>query len=109
MPLVGRWLAALGADVILVESRQNPTSRSLSPFSGEPGPNTSGLFNHLNLNKRSITLNLRSKDGLDLAKKLVARSDVVIENFSPGTMDRLGLGYETLAAVQPDIIMPSLQ
>ena len=108
VPVLGQWLGRLGAEVILVESRVNLPSRAFGPFANEPGPNTSSIFNYMNRNKRSCTLNLRSPRGVELAKRLVSVSDIVQENFSPGVMERLGLGYEDLAAVKPDVIVLSL-
>ena len=108
VPLLGQWLGRLGAEVILVESRVNLPSRAFGPFANEPGPNTSSIFNYMNRNKRACTLNLRTPKGVGLAKRLVSMSDVVQENFSPGVMERLGLGYGDLAAVKPDVILLSL-
>ena len=108
VPVLGQWLGRLGAEVILVESRVNLPSRAFGPFANEPGPNTSSIFNYMNRNKRACTLNLRDRQGVELAKRLVSVSDVVQENFSPGVMERLGLGYEDLAAVKPDVILLSL-
>lgn len=108
MPMVGQWLAFLGAEVILVETRAHLPSRGFAPFAGEPSLETSAVFNHVNRAKRSCTLNVRTPEGLALAKRLIATADVVLENFSPGTMEKLGLGYEDLRAVKPDLIMVSL-
>ncbi len=108
VPLLGQWLGRLGAEVILVESRVNLPSRAFGPFANEPGPNTSSIFNYMNRNKRSCTLNLRIPRGVELAKRLVSTGDVVQENFSPGVMERLGLGYDDLVAVKPDVILLSL-
>ena len=108
VPILGQWLARLGAEVILIESRANLPSRAFGPFANEPGPNTSAIFNYMNRNKRSCTLNLRKREGVDLAKRLIGASDIVQENFSPGTMDRLGLAYEALRQVKPGLVMLSL-
>ncbi len=108
VPLLGQWLGRLGAEVILVESRVNLPSRAFGPFANEPGPNTSSIFNYMNRNKHSCTLNLRTSRGVELAKRLVSTGDIVQENFSPGVMERLGLGYEELALVKPDVILLSL-
>lgn len=103
-------LAHLGAEVIRVESLQRPcVTRLLPPWpDAQPGPNRSGYFNQFNQGKRSIALNLKTEEGLDLAHRLVARSDVAAENFAAGVMDRLGLGYEALRAVNPRLVMISL-
>jgi benzylsuccinate CoA-transferase BbsF subunit len=104
-------LAHLGAEVIRIESttRMCP-SRLIPPWADnkQGGYNRSGYFNQYNQGKRSLTLNLKTPEGLELAKKLVAKSDVVVENFAAGVMDKMGLGYEVLRAVKPDIIMASL-
>jgi benzylsuccinate CoA-transferase BbsF subunit len=75
---------------------------------GKPGVNRSGYFNQYNQGKRSLALDLKQHEALDIAKRLVAASDVVCENFASGVMDRLGLGYGTLRQVNPRIIMISL-
>ncbi len=104
-------LAHLGAEVIRIESttRMCP-SRLIPPWADniQQGYNRSGYFNQYNQGKRSLTLNLKTAEGLDLAKKLVAKSDIVIENFAAGIMDKMGLGYEVLRAIKPDIIMAAL-
>ena len=107
-PLAGQWPALMGAEVILVESSAHLPSRGFAPFAGEPAYNASGIFNFINRNKLSCTLNLSTPEGVELAKRLIATADVVQENFSPGTMEKLGLGYDTLKAIKPDIIMLSL-
>lgn len=108
VPLAGQWLALMGAEVILVESRMHLHSRRHAPFAGEPHLEASGLFNDLNLGKNSVTINLRLPEGVELARRLTSVSDVVIENFTPGTMEKLGIGYEQLRRAKPDIIMVSL-
>ena len=104
-------LAHLGAEVIRIESttRMCP-SRLIPPWAdGKPGGyNRSGYFNQYNQGKRSLTLNLKTPEGLDIAKKLVAKSDVVIENFAAGIMDKMGLVYGVLKTIKPDIIMAAL-
>ncbi len=100
-------LALLGMEIIKVESRQwLDHSRILSFSTGRQftNPDQSEVFNNLNLNKKSVTLNLKKPGSVELAKKLVSVSDVVMENMRPGVMQRLGLGYETLRESKPDII-----
>jgi crotonobetainyl-CoA:carnitine CoA-transferase CaiB-like acyl-CoA transferase len=116
-PHCTRMLADMGAEVIKVESvqRMDMTRGPLNPPrgygnypDGEPGEhpyNRAGSFNAVNLNKRGVTLNFHDPRGVALFKDLVAISDVVVENFSLGVMDRLGIGYEALRAVRPDLIM----
>src|SRR5579875_29892 len=104
-------LADMGAEVIKLESRfRLDSARSGGPFpSGVPiDVNGSLRFTIYNRNKAGITLNLRHADGLALAQRLITICDVFIENFAPGVIDRLGLGYETLRELRPDIIMISL-
>jgi crotonobetainyl-CoA:carnitine CoA-transferase CaiB-like acyl-CoA transferase len=103
-------LAHLGAEVIRVESSRRPClQRSLPPFAdGKPGPNRAGIFNQWNQGKRSIQLDVRNPLGLKLARRLVARCDLVTENFAPGAMERMGLDYKSLRAIRPDIILLSV-
>ena len=106
----GMVLADMGAEVIKVETRQRLDYMRLGrPIVGDqPDPEQNPMFHNVNRGKLSVTLNISEPDAVDLAKRLVEKSDVVIENFSPGVMDRLGLGYETLRAIKPDIIMASI-
>jgi crotonobetainyl-CoA:carnitine CoA-transferase CaiB-like acyl-CoA transferase len=98
-------LGDLGADVIRVEAPGGSDSiRGWSPFVDDQ----STYYFTANRNKRSITINLKNKEGKALFKKLVEKADVVMENFKTGTMDRLGLGYEDLKKVNPKIIMCSI-
>jgi crotonobetainyl-CoA:carnitine CoA-transferase CaiB-like acyl-CoA transferase len=109
-PGVGKYFADHGATVIRIESRSRPDGfRShYPPFKSDiRGLNRSGCFSLFNNNKYSVTLNLKSPHGLALAKRLVTLCDVVIENFTPGTMARLGLSYEVLSELKPDLIMLS--
>ena len=103
-------LAHLGAEVIRIEALQRPcVTRLLPPWpDGQPGPNRSGYFNQFNQGKRSIVVDLKTPEGLDLARRLVARSDVAAENFAAGVMDRLGLGYDVLRALNPRLVMIAL-
>lgn len=89
-PAVGAILASLGADVIRVEPIGGDRTRRLVG-SG------SGYFPMYNRHKESISLNLKDPDGLDIAKQLVADADILVENYRPGAMDRLGLGYDVLS------------
>jgi crotonobetainyl-CoA:carnitine CoA-transferase CaiB-like acyl-CoA transferase len=96
-PVVGAILVELGADVIKVEPLGGDSTREL-PGSG------AGYFPMYNRNKRSISLDLKDPRGLDVARRLAARSDVLIENFRPGVMDSLGLSYEALRSDNPRLI-----
>jgi benzylsuccinate CoA-transferase BbsF subunit len=105
-PFTTKFLSDFGADVIRIESatRLDPV-RSTPPFKdGKPGPDRSGYYADRNTCKRSITLNLKTARGVEIAKEIIARSDVVANNFSPGTMDRLGLGYADVRRIRQDII-----
>jgi crotonobetainyl-CoA:carnitine CoA-transferase CaiB-like acyl-CoA transferase len=105
-----RVLADFGAEVIKIESAGRlDLNRGRPPFApGKRGVNASGVFNNINCNKLSVTLNLRDPRGCELAKKIVAISDVVVDNFNPMVMQRLGLGYEDLVKVKPDIIVMTM-
>ncbi len=108
LPFATSWLGALGADVIRIESARAPDLvRSLSGTDGVNGPNRSGIFNTINFSKRSVTLDLGKAPAAAIARRLVAGSDIVTENFAPGAMRRFGLDYETLARVRPGLIMVS--
>ncbi|MHC4551119.1 MAG: CaiB/BaiF CoA transferase family protein [Planctomycetota bacterium] len=103
-------LGMLGAEVIKIESRtrlDHSRMRSLMGGATKGGPDDSPLFNDLNLNKLSLTLDLRKEESRAIVRRLVAKSDVAVQNMRPGVLDRLGLGYEDLRAVKPDIIMLS--
>ena len=103
-------LALLGAEVIKVESRRrldHARLRSLVAGPSTTGPDHSFIFNTLNLNKLSLTLNLSKPEAVEIARALAQKSDVVTENMRPGVLERLGLGYEALRSIKPDIIMLS--
>jgi benzylsuccinate CoA-transferase BbsF subunit len=103
-------LAYMGAEVIKIESRKRiDTSRHGSITTGQTfsGWDSSSIFNNVNLNKLSVALDLSQPKGAELAKRIVGISDVVAQNMRPGVMDKLGLGYEALAQIKPDIIMLS--
>ncbi len=103
-------LALLGAEVIKVESRRrldHTRLRSLMTGPTMTSPDHSVIFNDLNVGKLSLTLNLSQPKAVEIAKRVAQISDVVTQNMRPGVMDRLGLGYDDLKAVKPDIIMLS--
>ena len=109
-PYATMLLAFMGAEVIKVESTKRPDHSRMRSLAAGPtfgGPDQAPIFNDLNLNKMSITLDLSHPAAVDLAKRIISTSDVVAENFRPGVMDKLGLGYEVLKAVKPDIVMLS--
>ena len=114
-----RFLAAMGAECIKVEWAAHPDTRigamapvggraarrrATAPLPGLDDPDMGGQFNNKNAGKRGISLNVRHPAGLEIARRLVAKSDIVAEGFSPGVLDRWGLGFETLRAIKPDII-----
>ncbi|HLF77462.1 MAG TPA: CoA transferase, partial [Dehalococcoidia bacterium] len=108
-PLTGKALADHGATVIRVESSTRVDYlRTLQPYKdGQVGINRSHYYNNHNTSKLGVALNLATQEGRALARRLADWADVIIENFTPGTMGRLGLDYETLSAGRPDLIMLS--
>jgi benzylsuccinate CoA-transferase BbsF subunit len=106
-PLTLKFFADYGATVIRVETSLRPcVTRTSAPYKDNiPGLNRSGYFNHFSANMMSLSLNMNSPLGLGVAKDLIAWADVVMENFTPGVMDKWGLGYEALKQIKPDIIM----
>jgi len=109
-PMVGQTLAFLGAEVYKIESRARiDMSRTIPPFAEGIRDHNRSLSHHAGwAGNGSVTLNLKKPEGIELAKELIAQCDVVIENFSPGVMERFGMGYEDLAEVRSDIIMFSM-
>lgn len=107
--LCGKILADLGADVIKIEKPGGDPSRRIGGFWGDiPDPEKSLYWFAFNANKKGITLNIETSDGLEIFKKLTKTADVVIESFKPGYMDKIGLGYPVLKEVNPGIIMTSI-
>lgn len=99
-PFCTQLLSDYGAEVIKVEDRTGDTARNTEPrISG-----TGVRFYSVNRNKKSLTLDLRKPDGKEIFKKLAAQSDVVVDAFRPGTMEKLGLGYEVLSLINPGIV-----
>ena len=109
-PVVGQTLGFLGAEVYKIESRARiDINRTLPPFGEGVNDPDRSLQNHAAwAGNGSVTLNLKEPEGLDLAKQLVAVCDVVIENFGPGAMKSLKLGYDELRAVKEDVVMLSM-
>ena len=107
--LCGKILADLGADVIQVEPPGGNSARGIGPFyHDEVHPERSLFWWAYTENKRSITLNLTSRDGQALLKRLVKTADFVVESGAPGELAAAGLGYDTLAALNPALIMVSI-
>jgi crotonobetainyl-CoA:carnitine CoA-transferase CaiB-like acyl-CoA transferase len=111
VPYAGLLLAALGAEVIKVESRTRPDPMRLAdtkpPTEGVPVHETSVMYHDVNVGKRCVTLDLSTPDGKALALELVKRADIVLYNYSVGVMDRQGLGYAAMRAANPDVIVIS--
>jgi benzylsuccinate CoA-transferase BbsF subunit len=103
-------LAHLGAEVIRIESQKRMcVSRGIPSFADDvPGPNRAGYFNQYNQGKKSLQLDLGRPEAVEVTKQLVAKSDIVVQNFSAGAIDRMGLGYDVLKQIKPDIIMISI-
>ena len=107
--LCGKILADMGADVIKIEKPGGDKSRNLGPFYHEmPDPEKNLFWFAYNLNKRGITLDIESRDGQQIFKKLVKTADFVIESFPPEYLDGLGLGYTVLSEINPRMIMTSI-
>ena len=104
-PFATMWLATMGADVIKIENPKSPdVTRNYAPVKN----GVSAYFPTVNHNKKCITLNLKAPEGKELLKELVKDVDVLVENFRPGVMDRLGVGYEVLKAINPRLIYASI-
>ena len=114
-----RFMSAFGAESIKVELKSHPDTRlaamapeggraarekATAPLRGVTDPDMGGQFNNKNPGKRGVSLNVRHPKGLEIAKRLVAMSDIVAEGFSPGVLDSWGLGYDVLRSIKPDII-----
>ena len=104
-PVACRNLADMGAEVIKCENPSSPDfSRGWPPYAeGERGINRSGYFAVFNRGKKGCALDLKNPNDLDSFKRLIQISDVLIENNSPGVMDRLGIGYSDLIKIKPDL------
>ena len=108
-PATTRYLVDQGASVVRVESESNPCATRLAgPYKdGIPGLNRSHFFGDYNAGKRAIALDLKKLEGVDIVRRLIEWADVYIENFRPGVVDRLGIGYETARSINPSIVMLS--
>jgi len=110
-PWIGRFMAWCGAEVIKVESKTRPdvTRQYVPPWAPERGiePQLSPWFTDWNAGKRFVALDLKHPEAVALAKRLVARCDVVVENYAPGVLEKLGLGWEELARVKHDLVLLS--
>ena len=109
-PYCTKLLADYGAEVIKIERPQlGDGTRRMGPFFGnDPGLERSGLFLHLNTNKKGITLNLKTDTGLKIFLELVRDADIVVESFAPGVMTNLGLDYQLLEEINPRLVKTSI-
>ena len=109
-PYCTKLLADYGAEVVKIERPVlGDPCRRMGPFAqDEPDPEKSLLFAYLNTNKRSVTLDLKTQQGQQILRALLEGSDVIVESFSPRVMPSLGLGYDSLKQVKPDIVMASI-
>ena len=104
-PLAAMILADQGADVIKVES---PGLGDLMRYLGTAKGGMTGIFANNNRGKRGLVVDLKNPEGLDVMRRLIADADVFIQNFRPGAFDRLGLGWEDLSAINPDLVYVSV-
>jgi len=108
-PYAALQLALLGADVIKIESPDGgDEARQMSPDPALAAANMAPMYMACAANKRSVALDLKNPAAREAAERLVLSADVVMENFRPGVMDRLGLGYEALATRKPDLVWCSI-
>lgn len=103
-PMCTRMLADAGADVVKVEPPEGDVARQRGPLRG----GISAYYGSLNCGKRSLVLDLSQAEGRRIARELAARCDVLVENFRPGVMQRLGLDYAALAAINPRLVYASI-
>src|SRR5713226_1567518 len=107
--LSGPWATAIladqGADVIKIEP---PGTGEFTRALGHRRGGMSAAFLNINRNKRSVTINLKTQEGVSLLKKIVATADVVVQNFRPGVVERLGIGAEVLCALSPELVYVSI-
>ena len=107
-PLATMFLADMGADVIKIEPPERGDELRYYPPVLPELPEQGGPFVWSNRNKRSLALDLKKPEGLEVARALIAKADVLVENFSTGVMQRLGLDYETCKAINPRLIFCSV-
>jgi len=109
-PFCTRSLADMGAEVIKIEARNrpDPMRRYINRYYPVPDPSPHGAFDNFNRNKLGFTINARDPEGLKLIKDVIAVSDVVVENFRGGVLDRWGLSFDEMRKARPDIVYLSL-
>ena len=108
-PISGKYLADHGANVIRIESQtRGDDLRSAGPFkNGKPGWNRSHFYGEFNSSKRSLALDLKHERSREVSERLLGWADVVLESFTPGAVDRLGIGYDRARAIHPSVVMVS--
>ncbi len=108
-PYCGKLLAGLGTSVTKIESPGGDAARRVGPFRGDtPDDEGSGLFLYLNTGKKSVTLDLHDDRDAAIVRKMAEDADIVVENYPPGELDSLGLGYQELAKVNPGLVGVSI-
>lgn len=108
-PFATKTLSDFGADILKIESRKRPDQlRKSEPLAGARSLEESGYFANRNVNKKSVAIDLKNEGARAIVLELAKRSDVVINSFSPGVMDRFGLAYEDIRAVREDVIYLSM-
>ncbi len=108
-PYCTKLLSGFGAEVIKVEPPGGERGRTMAPFyRDEPGPDNSLPFAYLNMDKRSLTLDLKSVEGREILVSMLPEADILVENFSPRVMPSLGLSFDTLRKIAPHLVMTSI-
>ncbi|MDD5171180.1 MAG: CoA transferase, partial [Syntrophales bacterium] len=107
-PTTTMFLADMGAEVIHIEPPHGDDAREFGPFAGEPGKNRSGYFISLNRNKKGMVLDLKQEKGKEILRELIKVSDIIIENFRPTAMRKMGFGWEDVQKLNPRIIYCSI-
>jgi CoA:oxalate CoA-transferase len=107
-PTTTMFLADLGAEVIHLEPPHGDDAREYGPFAGTPGKNHSGYFISLNRNKKSMVLNLKLEKGREILREMIKISDILVENFRPSTMGKMGFGWEELQQLNPRLIYAAI-
>lgn len=107
-PTTSMYLADLGAEVIHIEPPHGDDSREFGPFAGQPDKNRSGYFISLNRNKKGMVLDLKQEKAKEILRQLIKVSDIVVENYRPTTMRKMGFGWDELQKINPRIIYCSI-
>src|SRR5512136_418553 len=107
-PRATMFLDDLGEEVNHLEPPHGDDAPEYGPFAGEPSKNRSGYFISLNRNKKSLVLNLKLEKGKEILRELIEISDVIVENFRPSTMEKMGFGWEEIRRMNPRIIYAAI-